>query len=261
MSRKICLFFALVSMTAGQQFEVASVRPSGPDSPHGSDGGPGHKDPTRFSCGSCSIALLTMMAWDVKNFQISSPTALDKDMYDVIVTVPAGASKEQFRVMLQNLLKERFGLKMHMEQKEFPAYELVVAKGGFRLQDGAAANTASSDNDFQFPANASRLAARNTMSGGYLLIHMKSQLEPMPVIADFLGLSGTPVVDHTGLTGKYSFEFDYTVDRPGPMPEEPAPAPSIFTAVQKELGLQLVSKKLPFDVVAVESFNKVPTEN
>jgi uncharacterized protein (TIGR03435 family) len=209
------------------------------------------------------MMLLILMAWNVDNFQVSSSTGLEKDLYDVIVTVPAGTSKEQFRGMLQNLLKDRFDLKMHMERKEFPAYELVVSKSGFKLQDGAALSTTSKEGDgaFQFPANASRIASGHSVSGGYIVIHVKSQLEPIGVIANFIETKGTPVVDHTGLSGKYSFEMDYSVDQPGSAPDALAPAPSIFTAVQKELGLQLVSKKLPFDVVVVESFNKVPTEN
>jgi uncharacterized protein (TIGR03435 family) len=67
-------------------------------------------------------------------------------------------------------------------------------------------------------------------------------------------------VDKTGLTGKHSFTLEYTTEMPGGSPDAPPVAP-VFTALQQQLGLHLVPKKLPFGVVVVESFNKLPTEN
>ncbi|HEU5020285.1 MAG TPA: TIGR03435 family protein, partial [Bryobacteraceae bacterium] len=97
--------------------------------------------------------------------------------------------------------------------------------------------------------------------GGYLITHLAAQLEPMAEIAPLLVDRDTPVADRTGLTGKYSFILDFTRDRPGATPDAPPPAPSVFTAVEKELGLRLAAAKLPVDVVVVESFNKTPGEN
>jgi uncharacterized protein (TIGR03435 family) len=262
MKRAIVLLFALAALAAAQKFDVDSVRVSGPNSPRGSNGGPGHRDAKRFSCGSCSLNLLIQMAWNVKPFQISSAQATDKDSWDIIANVPAGATKEEFRVMLQHLLGERLGLRYHVESKIFPAYELVVAKSGLRLKDGELpAPSSDPERVFHFPANVSTLASRSSVSGGYLLTHLAVQLEPMSVIAEALAGLTEPVVDHTGLTGKYSFTLDFTKDLPGGTPEGIAPAPDISTAVQKELGLQLASTKAPFDVVVVESFNKTPSEN
>jgi uncharacterized protein (TIGR03435 family) len=102
---------------------------------------------------------------------------------------------------------------------------------------------------------------RRIRSFGYLLTHLVAQLEPMPEIAQWLVDRDTPIVDHTELAGKYSFTVDFTRDRAGESPDALPLAPSVFTAVQKELGLQLVAKKLPIDVVVVESFNKTPSEN
>ena len=66
-------------------------------------------------------------AWNVDYFQISSPVPLDESAFDIVATVPEGTTKEQFRVMLPNLLAERFALKAHMESRNFSAYELIVA--------------------------------------------------------------------------------------------------------------------------------------
>jgi len=262
MKRAIALLFVLAALAAGQKFDVASMRVSGPDSPHGSDGGPGHRDATRFSCGSCSLYLLVMKAWNAKPWQISNGVPLDKNLYDVIANVPAGATKEQFRIMLQHLLEERLGLRYHMESRMITGYDLVVAKSGFRLKDGEANKTPDDgDPDFQFRPNVSTFAARNSISGGYLLTHLVAQREPIAEILNLLVDLNTPVADHTGLTGKYSFTLEFTKDQPGVTPDSPPPAPSVFTAIQKELGLQLVAKKLPVDVVVVESFNKTPSEN
>jgi uncharacterized protein (TIGR03435 family) len=245
---------------------VASIKPSGAQSIRGWEGGPGHKDPTRYSFGTATLLDLITTAYDVRTFQISSPAPLDKQNFDLIATVPAGATKEQFRVMLQNLLKERFALKVHMESKEFPAYELVVAKSGLKLKEavpGEAAPRPEGNTGWpEFPPNVARIASQMSMSSGYNLVRMKAQLEPLSVLASFrLTHDNVPVVDRTGLTGKYSFTLEYTTDMPGASPDSPPPAPAVFTALQQQLGLQLVSKKLPFDVVAVESFNKLPTEN
>jgi uncharacterized protein (TIGR03435 family) len=262
MKRAIALLFALAALAAAQKFEIASVRVSGPESPHGSKGGPGHRDATRFSCGSCSVYLLTMMAWDAKAYQISGAVSLDNDLYDVVANVPAGATKEQFRIMLQHLLEERLGLRYHMESKTMPGYELVVAKSGFLLKDGDAGKGSDDPEPvFHFPPNVSTSASRNSVSNGYWLTHLVVQLEPMPEIAQGLVDRDIPIVDHTGLAGKYSFTLDFTRDRPGGLPDVLPPAPVVFTAIQKELGLQLVAKKLPVDVVVVESFHKTPSEN
>jgi uncharacterized protein (TIGR03435 family) len=114
----------------------------------------------------------------------------------------------------------------------------------------------------KLPPNGSRIVAQNSLSGGYNLVRMRAQLEPLSILANFpLTQDHVPVVDKTGLTGKYSFTLEYTTEMPGANPDAPPVAPSVFTALQQQLGLQLVPKKLPFGVVVVESFNKLPTEN
>jgi uncharacterized protein (TIGR03435 family) len=266
MKRSISLLFAAtITLLAADspQFEVASIKASGPQSIRGSDGGPGHKDPTRYGFGLATMLDLILVAWDVKVFQISSSIALDRQAFDLIATVPAGATKEQFREMLQNLLKERFALKMHLESREFPAYELVVAKGGLKIKEAVSGETASRAETGwpEFPPNVARMASQNSNIGGYWVVRLKSQLEPFSLLADLLEIGDTPIVDRTGLTGKYSFTLEFTRDMPGASPDSPPPAPALSTALQQQLGLQLVSKKLPFDVVVVESFNKLPTEN
>ena len=252
MKRTICLLFALVSAAAAQtQFEVASIRPSGPDCVRGWDGGPGHKDPTRYTFGQATMHDLISTAWGVSYFQVSSSVPLDRDKFDLAAKVPEGATKEQFRVMMQNMLKERFGLNFHLESRDFPAYELVIAKGGLKLKEGVPGGIILPENSGlpAFPPNVARAMSNMSGSGGYTLMRVKIQLEPMSVVATSLQTSDNlPIVDETGLTGKYSFTLEYTMDQPGSTPDAPPVVPSVFTALQQQLGLQLVQKKLPFDV-------------
>jgi uncharacterized protein (TIGR03435 family) len=114
-------------------FDVASIKPSGPKSVRGSDGGPGSKDPTRYTFGRADLRILAMIAYDVDSFQLSSPIPLDLDEFDLAARIPAGTTKQQFRIMLRNLLAERFHFKLHLISKEFAGYELVVAKTGPKL--------------------------------------------------------------------------------------------------------------------------------
>ena len=271
MKRAICFVFLFACAASAQtQFEVASLKPSGPASIRGWDGGPGRKDPTRYTFGQATILDLLTTAWNVKGFQVSSPAALDRDSFDLIATIPPGATKEQFRIMLQNLLTDRFGLKIHMESRDFPAYELVIAKGGLKLQEAvpgartdAPPPTAGGACQWpKLPPGVANFASGMSASGGYNLVCVRAQLQPISALAGYLPTpDNIPVVDKTGLTGKYNFTLGYTTEFPGTSPDIPPVMPGVFNAIQQQLGLQLVSKKLPFDVVAVESFNRTPTGN
>jgi uncharacterized protein (TIGR03435 family) len=216
-------------------------------------------------------ALLDLIAraWHVEYFQVLSASPLDHQTFDLTARIPAGATKEQFRVMLQNLLAERFGLKMHMESREFPAYELVVEKSGLKLKEavpGTPPRTAPKSNTDlawpELPPTGSHIAAQMSSLGGYELDRVVIQMEPLSAFAQLLPRPDRlPIVDKTGLTGRYSFAIEYTQDPQGSEPDAPQPAPDVFTALKQQLGLELIRKKLPFDVVVVESFNKIPTEN
>lgn len=126
-------------------FEVASIKPSGPHSIRGSEGGPGSSDPGLYRFGLATLVDLIAIAYDVRFFQISSPAPLDRQNFDLVAKIPDGATKQQFHAMLQNLLAERFHLSLHIQSKEFPAYELVVAKTGARLGIGCRSTLFSSE--------------------------------------------------------------------------------------------------------------------
>lgn len=251
------------------KFEVASVKPSGPQSVRLSEGGPGTKDPTHYSFRSATFQDLIGIAWNVQYFQISSKSSVDKDRFDIVVNVPEGATRDQFRKMMQNLLAERFQLKTHIVSKNFPAYELLIAKSGFKLKESGGEPesrkpAASGDRFPTLPAGPG-FTANYSSAGVYPLVRMRAQQQPVSALTRMLRTPGQePIVDKTGLTGKYDFTLEYTMDPSGGRPAgdaDPPIAPAIFTALQEQLGLQLVAKKLPFDVVVVEFFDKTPTGN
>jgi uncharacterized protein (TIGR03435 family) len=248
------------------KFEVASIKPSGPQSVRGSEGGPGSKDPTHYRFQSATMKDLIGIAYHVHYFQMSSKTALDKDRYDVVVNVPEGSSKEEFRGMMRNLLVDRFHFQAHLESKEFPAYEMVVAKTGLKIHesDSTAPPLPHQDGFPDLPAGRPGMISNNSTSNGYWLVRLRAQQEPFSVLADMMAdPNEPPIIDKTGLTGKYDFMLEYVKDLPSAHSAEASTptAPALFTAVQQQLGLQLVAKKLPFDVVVVESFERTPTEN
>jgi uncharacterized protein (TIGR03435 family) len=271
--RRIGIILTATAGLAGSQapappeFEVASVKASGPKSIRGSEGGPGSSDPGRYRFSAASLLDLIVTAYNVQPFRISSPAPLDRRLFDLVAKVPEGTTKPQFRTMLQNLLAERFALKLHIESKEFPAYELVVAKTGTRLKEGVEAGAPHRPGDGfpELPANRPGMIANNSVSGSFLLVRLRSQQEP---ISEFVSMlrptDGLPVVDRTELSGKYDFTLEYTEEPPNVAAEsvaDPPVAPNLFTALQQQLGVQLVRRKVPFDVLVIESFNQLPAEN
>ncbi|HEY3837228.1 MAG TPA: TIGR03435 family protein [Bryobacteraceae bacterium] len=247
------------ALGCGQTFEVASVKASGPHSIRGSDGGPGSHDPSRFTYYSASLADLFFFAWPLRNEQqIVGPEWIRTLTYDVVATIPEGTSKAQFRIMLQNLMADRFKLKVHHETKDFPVYELVIGKNGPKLHASAAGATFVNKEGFpQLPAGKPGIAFSQFVTGRG---RMNAHDEPIAKIAGMLeSPAGRVIIDKTGLTGTYDVTLEYSwKEMTGP---DDDPLPSIFTAVQQQLGLKLMDGKAPFDVVVVDSAEKVPTEN
>jgi len=124
---------------ASPTFEVASVKPAEPQPPGQMrirmGGGPGTPDPGQLTYTNVSLRNILMNAYAVKGYQINGPKWLDSERFDIVAKVPKGATTEQFRQMLQNLLAERFKLALHHETKELPMYALVVGKGGAKLKE------------------------------------------------------------------------------------------------------------------------------
>lgn len=286
-------------------FEVASVKPAAPQGMGmvrvRASGGPGTPDPGQLNYENVSLKNILMNAYGVKGYQISGPKWLDSERFDIMAKIPKGATKEQFRLMLQNLLAERFKLTLHHETKDLPMYSLVVAKGGTKMKesvedestnapppppgsDGAAMPRmkVGADGMPQLPPGAGKNGMMMMVMNGRL--RMVGNHRPISALTEMLGNQiGFPVVDATGLTANYDFTLDFAPDGTngpmGMMPPAPpqheigggggapvgvapeAGGPTIFAAVQEQLGLKLEQKKGPVDLLVIDHLEKTPTEN
>ena len=183
------------------RFEVASVKPAAPTAPGDlssrMSGGPGTRDPLRFTARHRSVLFLLMEAYGVGAFYISGPRQIHDDYFDIVATVPAGATREQFHAMLRNLLEERFGLKAHFESRETPGYALVVAKGGLKLPKTR----------YDTSGTGANAPPPGMSSFGRLVL-------PASPVSNLIGLltkeTDRPVVDGTGLTGRFDITLEYT---------------------------------------------------
>jgi len=243
-------------------FEVASIRP-GTMGQYSISGGPGTSDPERLTSRT-ALRTILFKAYGVRNFQISASGSMDDrlgSVWDINAKVPP-ATVEQFNLMLQSLLEERFHLKLHHATKEFAAYNLVVAKGGLKLKDSV---------DITQQSNQTGIAKSANPDGGPASRSIRLSVEPggrvlrgTALLADLAGIllsqvGETPVIDKTELTGTYDFRIEFTAAA-NPPPSD-ALFLSIFTALEKELGLKLEATNATFDVLVIDHIDSEPTEN
>jgi uncharacterized protein (TIGR03435 family) len=161
--------------------------------------------------------------------------------YDIIAKTAPGATREQTLQMMKALLAERFNLALHPEHRVLAYYALVVAKGGAKMP-------AAEDAPASAPAGVS----------GQLRI-VSNRISMFSTVAILSRYMKAFVVDETGLAGDFEVKLVWTPDdRPIPDDER---GPSIFTAVEEQLGLKLVARKGPMEVLVVDRAEKTPTEN
>jgi len=270
------LIVGMIALAAYAQvsFEAASVKPSAsPDkAPHrwGCRGGPGTSDPILLDCVNMQVGAFLMRAYELKRYQLSIPDRMSWiwDQFDITARIPAAATKEQLRLMEQRLLVERFGLKLHHEQREMQIYELTVGKNGPKLKDSAAETPEESFAAGQAAAPRSVGAGKDGFpivpvgwSGMVVLRDRKMLSAPHSSMGDLAetlsNQLGQPVVDATGLTGRYDIILKWMLD---PVPDAD-PGPSLERAIQEHLGLTVESKKGRIDVVVIDHLGRTPTEN
>lgn len=240
-------------------FEVASLRRVNSGAMVPLRGGPGSADPGRVSARNITLKILLQRAFDpLKPDQVFGPTWIDTERYDLTATVPMGATKEQSKLMLQNLLVERFHLTLHHETRTFSGYRLVIAKNGARLKEsdtsaGGARGVSSniSSGKAHVVCRAASMANFADSLGGSLIPMMSGP-------AGLLTSSTSHVADLTGLTAFYDFTLDYATSTPADSVPDGA---DLFTALQQQLGLKLEEAKLPLDVIVIDQADRTPIEN
>ena len=197
----------------------------------------------RLTMTNASLRGLIRSAYDIQSFQLAGgPAWLDSDTYDIAATTGDGAdiAHDQYRALLRGMLTDRFRLKVHWETRQSDVYALVIAMSGSRLKESPDLAKESGLNTNK-TAHEGRMVATNAPML-YLTNRLSNQLSH-------------PVIDKTGLQGKYDWTLVWDPD-PGP----DSTAPSLFTAVQEQLGLKLEPQKGPVETLVIDSVER-PSEN
>lgn len=258
--------WSLLHSTASPRpaFEVATIKPS-----RDTDMKPGMQmglSPSNFTVSHASIEELIEFAYNVnsKDQVQGEPDWITAPRFDIqakasdaviaeVGKLPPMQQVTQIRLMLQSLLADRFQLKVSFETKEIPVYALVVATGGPKFKEGEA-------DPLPPPGTRPRLGARGPSIGRTGQNQYTATAWDMRSTADFLShfdeVGHRAVVDETGLKGRYDFVLNNI--SVGPSPD--GSTTSIFTALQEQLGLKLVARKAPVEVLVVNQIQR-PSEN
>jgi uncharacterized protein (TIGR03435 family) len=208
-------------------------------------------DPGRVNLTGLTLQMLIARAHGVKEYQVRGADSVLHERYTILATMPPDTADPVVWQMLRKLLEDRLELKLRRGQEEMPVYTLVQAKNGNKLK----------------PAAGGPMSVRYT--GGAFVGKNASMENLSNLLSGFLD---RPVVDQTGVDGTYDFSLAFTPDASlgiGMMKMSKeleysgaeSHGGSIFTALQEQLGLKLDGRKMPVDVLVVESARSVPVEN
>jgi uncharacterized protein (TIGR03435 family) len=234
---KTLLLIPFIALAQAPTFEVATIKPNR------TGGGVSSMriTPGRVTMENVTLKKVTLAAYDIpddREYALAGPDLLTSEHFDIQASFPPDTPPAQVRAMMQTLLADRFKLALHRETRQLPMYALTVAKNGPKIQpveDGSAKTSGRPG-------------------------HFEATKVTMQHFADLIArLMGQQVVDQTGLKGVFDFTLEWSPDemRTG----ESAPGPSLFTALQEQLGLKLEAKKGPVEVLVVDHIEKAPTEN
>lgn len=263
-------------------FEAASIKPF----PAGSNivfsgcmGGPGSDNPGRIDCQHVTLKMLLMRAYQVKSQEVIGPGWLESEHFNILAKMPQGATKDQVPAMFRVLLAERFHVVLHREKRMLPTYVLTLAKGGLKIKEWTdkppAADEPPPGAKLRVGEDGFPILRQSTLAGGAITLFRQGRARmqgqtTMPQLAESLsGQLNQVVVDETGLTAKYEVVLNWTPD-PTDMGGGPRAAagstdatapPDLFVAIEQQLGLKLVAKKVERDAIVVDSADKAPTGN
>jgi len=240
--KTILLGLALGSALLAQikpEFEVASIRTVKDDGNHNSD-----SNRSFLNIHNLSLRRLVANAYGVDISEVvGGPSWVDGDGFDIRAKIPEDAVEQRrtlVPLMLQSLLADRFHLVISRQRREVSGYALVVGKKGIRMS----AAKAGQDGSHMSSHNTHLVAGNVTMEG-----FAKNLTRDRDV--------GRLVIDKTGLAGKFDFELDWKREALDGKPEASNDdRPSIFTALQEQLGLRLEAAKIPIEAIVIESAEK-----
>jgi uncharacterized protein (TIGR03435 family) len=276
---------AALAQDSKMAFDAASIKPFPEGAPinwSGFQGGPGSSDPGAINGQYVTVKDILMQAYGVRNHEIFGPGWLDSTHYNLLAKVPASATRDQVREMYRNLLADRFKVALHHENRMMTAYALTVAKTGSKLKEYDPADASkpedppAADGKLPIGDDGFRVLRRSAISGGLITLFSngKSKMQGSNVklarlVQALSAQLDQAVTDETGLTASYDIAFIWTPDpsqmggRPAPESPQEASAPesSLFAALEQQLGLKLVPKKVQRDCLVIDHAEKTPTEN
>ena len=256
-ARYVFVLLASVSWAQSPQFEVASVRVN---HSNGDVSGFPQRSGDRIEMHNTRVYSMIFYAYHLKGaYEIANydQGPVSMEWYDVDARVPAHATNDQVRLMFQSFLADRFKLKAHRETREIPEYELTPGKGKPKLAES------TSDDPMKVTIEGRTLSAppnrcMGTLwkEGAHVTCHGATAAQ---IVAEISGALASPLVDHTGLTGKYDFDLLYLPENRR-LDDNAPPTPSLEQAVAEQLGLKLQKTKGPVEVLVIDHFEK-PSEN
>ncbi len=287
------LFMFFASGMSGQTsscrtvFEVASVHLHRPDKldqiPLAGpmvdamrvQGGPGTSAPGSIRYRGVTLKMLASRAYGIRPEQITGPSWVGSDQYDISANVPPGSTKEDLSCMLRDLLASRFHLESHIEKKTLAVYGLTVAPDGPKLVPSPGPQKLSPEEVRTKVEEMQRQQmARNRESTAQILAgkrprNFRSFGMPNATLEEFAARLSSeldlPVTNETGLDGRWQFNLEWVPERvagSGPPPEDDTSnGESIFGAVEKQFGLRLHRHKQSIDVLVVDKADRTPVEN
>jgi uncharacterized protein (TIGR03435 family) len=265
-------------------FEVASVKPTPPMQPGESRGRTGcfQGSKIRFVCARASVSEMARYAYDLKPYELRPPFSTDTIEFNIEAKLPSGTTAEQIPVMLRSLLSERFKLAFHREKAEVKGYTLLEAKGGVKMKESAPdapvsgavrplAEPVKDPDGFVYVPGV-----RNTLvvgSSNGLLRYVGTSVPVSSLTGLLYSLTGLlPVLDATGLKGKYDFRLTFSQDSMGASGATALPGgdgalssadvgPTLFQALDEQLGLKLEPGKIVVNLFVIDHAEKNPGEN
>ena len=240
MSRLLSATLLFAVSLVGQEFDVAAIKPSAPQEiGRTSTRMSSNTDTGNLIYQNVNLKQILGRAFNVQQYQISGPDILESERFDVTASFAPHATSEQLSAMLQKFLADRFGLKFHRESKELPAFALTVAKGGPKIK----------------PVESDGGVSTNSTGARW---HMTAKITMRRLVEILTEPAGRPVLDQTGLTGSYDLTLDWSANEAAADRDAP---PSLFTALQEQLGLKLDATKGLVEAIVIDSVERVPTEN
>jgi len=251
--RAVVFMLVVSALAFGQSFEVASIKLSEPIRSSAKEKIRGGIRTSPGSVTACHTPLLELLRWSygLKDFQVDGPHWTEDQGYDIFAKAAGPAADPELQLMMRDLLTQRFKLVFHREIKELPVYEMTIAKGGHKLQPSVGEGE-----------------QRFSSEGGKLMIRA-SQTSIAELAALISRPLQRPVLDKTGLAGRYDFTLNLTGYVPIDSGGKPAPEMAtdmdketvVAIGVQQQLGLKLEPKKAPVEMFVIDHAEKSPSEN